>query len=302
MSEQAEYSVFEDIGYVEPKSEEKAALIVKLQAGDYTLSFSSLSAFAISPRAFIAYKLQERKTTAAMQMGEAVHCLVLEPEEFDKRYHVAPEVDGSTKEGKAVWAEIYADFIGDEMPKGFRIDQIKAAALAATGTIVIDGKSASQARARARSVVNNRAARHVLDQITQTETKVDFHFEGIEFKGMIDGHGKGIIADLKNMPDASYQKATGSIWARRLHWQAFGYDAALSGGNTCHIIAIDGNGEVSVHAFSQRNLDAAERQMRRYVTEFKRAVVESVFDASVWNASQEFWLESDMNRHGINYL
>ena len=56
MSEFAD--LFED-GYIEPKAEEKAALIAELQSGNYKLSFSSLSAFAVSPRAFIAYKLQE---------------------------------------------------------------------------------------------------------------------------------------------------------------------------------------------------------------------------------------------------
>jgi hypothetical protein len=303
MKEQEQaYTVFED-GYTEPKQEEKQALIAQLQSGEYTLSFSSLSAFAISPRAFIAYKLQERKSTPAMQMGEAVHCLVLEPEKFDERYFVAPEVNGATKEGKATWAKIYEDFCGP-LPDGAtpKIEEIKAAILAATGTIVIAGKDASEARARARAVVNNRAARYVLDQITHTERRVEFDFQGVKFKGMIDAHGKGIIADLKNMPDATYDRATMAIWGRRLHWQAFGYDAALNGGNACHIIAVDGIGEVSVHRFAQHHLDRAEKQMKEYVYQFKRAVVESIFEPSIWDASQEFWLTTDMNEHGINHL
>jgi hypothetical protein len=44
--------------YVEPKAEEKAAVIAKLQSGDFTLSFSSLEAFSRSPRQFIAYKVK----------------------------------------------------------------------------------------------------------------------------------------------------------------------------------------------------------------------------------------------------
>lgn len=302
MSEQTEsYSIFEDVGFIEPKAEERAELIAKLQKGDFTLSFSSLTAFAISPRSFIAYKLRERKTTAAMQMGEAVHCLILEPDKFDQRYFIAPDVNGATKEGKAAWAKIYEDFVG-EMAEGvsFKIDEIKAAVHAATGTTVIDGKSAAEAKFRARQVVNNRAARHLLEKITRTERKIDFEFEGLNFKGMIDGDGPGCIIDIKNMPDASLNRASGAIWGRRLHWQAFGYDRALGGGNLCHIIAVDGFGEVSVHRFTQSNLDKAEREMKEYIHHFKRAIVESVFDDEVWSSSQEFWLQSMLNEYGIN--
>lgn len=46
------------------------------------------------------------KKTPALILGSAVHCAVLEPSEFGKRYAVAPEVDRRTKEGK----EIYANF------------------------------------------------------------------------------------------------------------------------------------------------------------------------------------------------
>jgi hypothetical protein len=304
MSEQTEslYTVFED-GYTEPKAEEKAALIADLQAGNFTLSFSSLSAFAISPRAFVAYKLQERKETKAMQLGTAVHCLVLEPDEFEKRYFVAPNVNGATKEGKATWAKIYEDFCGP-LPDGAspKIDEIKAAIFAATGTTVLDGATAADAQQRARCVVRNRAARSILDRVTRTEVKVQFEFEGIQFRGMVDGRGPGLIADLKNMPDATYDRATGAIWARRLHWQAFGYDAALGGGHNCHIIAVDPVGEVSVHCFNMKHLDSAERQMKRYVHEFKRCIVESIFEPEIWDASQEYWLTTTMNPEGINYL
>lgn len=303
------FEIFED-GYVEPKQEEKNELIAKLQAGDFTLSFSSLSAFAISPAAFIAYKLQERKTTKAMLLGEVMHFLVLEPdkakeveENSNERYFLAPNVNGATKEGKAVWEKIYADFVG-EPGENFKmkIDDIIAAVKDATGTVIIPGAIYEEAKFRARRIFANRACRSVLNQIDYTEKKIEFDFSGLKFRGVIDAGGHRIIADLKNMPDATLEKATGSIWARRLHWQAFGYDTAIGGGNLCHILAVDGNGETSVHAFNQRNLDAAERQMKRVCGYFKQAVVESLFDPGIWDMSQDFWLRSDMNTHGINYL
>ena len=296
------FELFED-GYVEPKAEEKAALIAQLQSDDYTLSFSSLSAFAISPAAFIAYKLQETKTTKAMLLGELLHCLVLEPEKAGERYFIAPNVNGATKEGKEAWRKIYSDFVcevGDDFK--MKQDDIIAAVKQSTGTTVIPATVNEEAKFRARRILSNRACRAVLDQITHTEKRVNFEFCGINFRGVIDAKGHNIIADLKNMPDATLDKATGSIWSRRLHWQAFGYNEAEGGRNTCHIIAVDGAGETSVHAFNFRHLDSAERQMKRYCTEFKRCIIESFMDAAVWDMSQDCWLKSDMNTHGSNYL
>ena len=170
-----------------------------------------------------------------------------------------------------------------------------------TGTIVLPGKVDAEAKFRARSVLKNTACRYVLDRITQTEISVNWEFCGVNFRGVVDAKGESIIADLKNMPDATLYKAGSAIWSRRLHWQAYGYDRAMGGGNACHIIAVDGNGETSVHCFSDKNLWSAENQLKRYCYEFKRCVLESMFDPTIWDASQEFWLKTDMNTHGINY-
>jgi hypothetical protein len=50
---------------------------------------------------------QEKKTPALI-LGSAVHCAVLEPSEFGKRYAIAPEVDRRTKEGKEIMANFEA--------------------------------------------------------------------------------------------------------------------------------------------------------------------------------------------------
>lgn len=301
MSEQVD--IFDDSAYIEPKAEEKAQLIADLQNGDFTLSFSSMSEFKKSPRAFIAYKVKERKDTAATTLGSAVHCLILEPEKYSERHFIAPDVNGATKEGKAAWEKIYADFVA-EPSEGFKMKQadIIAAVKQSTGVTVLTSKINEEAKFRARSVLKNKACRHILDQITYTEKAVNWEFEGIKFRGFIDAGGPGIIADLKNMPDATLFKAQSTVWSRGLHLQAFGYDRSQGGGNACHILAVDGNGETSVHCFSDRNLWSAERQLQNLCYHFKRAILESMFDPTVWDASQEFWIQSDMNPNGINYL
>ncbi len=52
---------------------------------------------------FITAEIEPPEETPAMQLGTAVHCRCGEPDEFEKRYIVAPKVDRRTNEGKALW-------------------------------------------------------------------------------------------------------------------------------------------------------------------------------------------------------
>jgi hypothetical protein len=306
MEDQNPFWMFDE--YVEPKQAEKDALIEKLIAGDYRLSFSSMSAFAVSPRAFIAYKLQERKTTPAMILGEAVHCKVLEPDMFEKRYFIAPDVNGATVEGKQAWSDVFTDLTGDSFPvnkKGTpqipKIGEIIEMIKGATGITVLPAKTNHDAEYRARMMIRNKACRSIIDMITQTEYDVEWEFCGIKFKGRIDGMSDTIICDIKNMPDATLHAASRAIHSRKLHWQAFCYSQAI-GRRDCYILAVDGNGETSAHMFDNRHHKKAEIELAEYCRIFQETIAESIFDPTVWDMSQDFWLRNENNPTGINYL
>ena len=49
---------------------------------------------------YIDGTLQKDEDSPALIMGKAVHCRILEPQEFGKRYTIAPQIDRRTKEGK----------------------------------------------------------------------------------------------------------------------------------------------------------------------------------------------------------
>jgi len=66
---------------------------------DY-LSYSALKAYAKSPNHYLMYVGREFVETPAMVLGSALHCLVLEPQEWSKRYITAPKFDRRTKAGK----------------------------------------------------------------------------------------------------------------------------------------------------------------------------------------------------------
>lgn len=65
-------------------------------ASDPSLNFSLLKVFNYSPRVFKAvYDYRESQDTQSTILGSAIHCLVLEPEEFHKRYQIElAKVDG----------------------------------------------------------------------------------------------------------------------------------------------------------------------------------------------------------------
>lgn len=81
------------------------------------VSNSMLSLLKQSPRKFYdRYELGKAdKPTEAMIFGSLFHCAVLEPQEVHKRFAMLPNVDGRTKEGKAIKAAFYNESEGKEV-------------------------------------------------------------------------------------------------------------------------------------------------------------------------------------------
>jgi exodeoxyribonuclease VIII len=79
---------------------------------DRPLSYSSLKQFAISPKHFINYRNKPKETTPALTYGQALHCMLLEPSEFNNSFTIMPSVDKRTKEGKEIFAKFEAEAAG----------------------------------------------------------------------------------------------------------------------------------------------------------------------------------------------
>lgn len=56
---------------------------------------------------YVFFNPVEKEQKKAFDIGSAIHCLILEPEKFEKEFTVAPKVDKRTKEGK----EQYLQFL-----------------------------------------------------------------------------------------------------------------------------------------------------------------------------------------------
>jgi hypothetical protein len=273
----------------------KQELINKLSEGDYKLSFSALSAFAVSPRNFIAYKLQERAPTKAMILGEALHVAILQPHLFNILYVSGPEVDATTKEGKKAWLDFLAQHTGIEAEK-MTVAEIKQKVKEASKVTILEKAAIEELKRKQDAVLNNFVCKSFLDRLQVAEVDIpEVIINDIVFRGRVDGLGDDFIIDLKNVPNAQIKRAENEIRGRRLHWQGFIYSYAYDMLKAPYILAVDDDGETSVHKFSNYQLDEAERQIMKLTDAFKRRCFEGSFDPRVWDSSQDFWSQDGIN-------
>ncbi len=186
-----------------------------LENADYhrhsAVSKSHLDLVARSPLHYWARYVDpnrvEPEPTPAMLVGTAVHTHVLELDQWDARYVMAPEgIDRRTKQGKAEW---------------------EAFSVAATGRTVLSRAEADIVMRMARSVFAHPAAAMLLGLAGKAETTWMWTDEasGLECKcrpdWLTDDHR--LIVDLKTTEDASPIGFRKSIANWRYHVQSSWY-------------------------------------------------------------------------------
>jgi PDDEXK-like domain of unknown function (DUF3799) len=248
-------------------------LFRQIRSGELILSHSSFNQFCKSPSHFVAYKLKEKKVTDAMRFGSMVHCLVLEPGEFDSRYAIAPECDKRTKKGKAIWGE-FTETIKD-------------------GVEIVKHNDFTDAERIARNILRNDSSAWVFDQIGHTEVGIEWKYKSLNWRGFIDGIGdeQGIIVDLKILADASPRKVENYIKYEGVGRQAVHYLR----GSRCpdykyFIVAADRFGGVSVTNIGKGVLNICREEIDYYITQFKKCVF-----LEKWDSSFDFFQPAGIN-------
>lgn len=134
----------------------------------------------------------DEKESAAMLLGELVHCLVLEPDELLNRYIGAINVDRRTKAGK----ELYAEFLKE-----------------ADGRIVVDQDMFEKAAHMATNVIGQKIPESALKGcLIERSLAWRDDESGLTFKCRPDAYNpdNGVVVDLKTTKDASYRGMQGS--------------------------------------------------------------------------------------------
>jgi exodeoxyribonuclease VIII len=256
------------------------------------LSYSALKAFAKSPNHYLQYVQREFQETNAMKQGSALHCLVLEPEDFADRYIVAPEIDRRTKGGKAE----YAAFLE-----------------AAGEKTVLTADQAEAVFKMTDAITSHRKATYLLKG-KFAEAPVAGNIHGIDFRGIVDAWDEHDIVDVKTTTDASpegFRKAASNF---DYHLQAAIYKRITKRQNF-YWIAVESAApyNVAVYEPTQESLEAAEAYLHELVERFKAWDGEPVgygeniyeLDLPPWHPAMRAWNqpvkpELDTNDNNFN--
>lgn len=151
----------------------------------------------------------EEDRTAALIEGTAFHCLVLEPDLFDKRFYIAPDIRRGTKEWKK----------HEE---------------AAEGRIILKKSERDNIQGIADAVRNHRQAASLLERATYKECTVLWEDPGtgIKCRGRLDllglEPGNELMVDFKKAKDASPRAFNKAVFNYRYDCQSGMYTDGLA--------------------------------------------------------------------------
>lgn len=272
----------EEVLIIEDRQSKIDQLISDLMSGAKTLSFSSLKAFKNSPSDFIDYCFREKKQTEAMLLGTLIHCLVLEPAEFEKRYTVLDDEAKCIEISGADWQDE-----GKKPRSTKKYKEWKAEFMANCEGEIIPLKAFQQAAIIAGNITHNKAAKKVLSLCPNREVKIEWKYKNFGFKGYYDGGGEKVRCDIKKVPDASPRAAQRTIIQMWYHGQAAMYLTAEKVMLPFYIICADAKGGVSVHKLDKSLIEQGLEDYSDIVDKFNECLLKENF-----NESYDFWAES----------
>lgn len=181
------------------------------------LSRSELWWFHRSPEYFKYRREHPSEPTSALLFGQVAHKLLLEPDDFDKDFAVAPAVDRRTKEGKAIWQAFVDDSVGKT---------------------VVDAAMYEQAA----EMADIARANPLVAELLKGKHEEPFFWTdpdtGIECKARLDSwhrdeNGVPVIVDYKTSTDASYKAFQRDVQSYGYYFQAAMYSEGLIRNDLC---------------------------------------------------------------------
>ena len=181
------------------------------------LSRSELWQFHKSAEWFKYKRDHPSEPTPALLFGQVAHKLLLEPEDFDTDFAVAPVVDKRTKAGKEAWEQFCAD---------------------ADGKTVLDAATYEQCMA----MVSAARFNPLVNELLKGQHEEPFFWTdpdtGVQCKARLDSwhrdeNGVPVIVDYKTALDASYRGFQRDVEKWGYYFQAAMYSEALIQNGLC---------------------------------------------------------------------
>lgn len=186
------------------------------------LSYSSLKAFQKSPQHFVRYMTEKKQPTPAMEFGNMVDCLILTPDEFDKKFVSIPE--GLKKPSIT---QINAKNPSDETI--IQVQKWNAWAEENKGKKWVSADDIAEAKMLAEKTFKNEKAAELLSRVVSTQHKIEWRDPEtfLPMVGYIDAVGDTFIADLKTASSGDPETFARQAYDMGYHIQCGAYLEAM---------------------------------------------------------------------------
>lgn len=261
------------------------------------LSFSSLKAFGKSPKHFIQYKLEKFEPTPAMKFGTLVHAAILEPDKFDNDFVVCSSEPTTDKQ--IAFAQylinIGKDYTPDNVEFAYRnnypkgnpdklFEELKEYIdLSIEGKNIITLDEKNHAKSLRDEAWSNKASKWLLNEISGTEYKIKWKYKEWDIVSVVDGFGDSLFLDIK-VTDSDPETFARQIYKMQNYTQVAMYDMAFKSigkpKKDKFFLGIDKFGNISVNKVEQDYIYYGERQFKKWVHDFEKAILFKSFKKS----------------------
>jgi hypothetical protein len=278
---------------IEQESSEFVELMKKMQSKELTLSYSSLKAFAKSPRNFIKYKLQKKTPQSESQIfGSLCDCLLTTPEKFDELYIIVDSIPNT--ENQIGFCQGLIEGMTPEDSKKANNPRGDAKELAnlyapyceaiKKGKAIITSKLKEEATAIVDNLKKSDFVMQFIDSCTSFQNKREWTYNGWKFIGFTDAEGHNIIIDFKYSRDADPDKFERDIQNYDYFMQMGMYLDSVEGIPECYFIVYDKSFNFSVIKVDYSYLNYGIRKYKYLV-----AKLEDCINNNRWSESYNFW-------------
>ena len=233
---------------------------------DRPLSYSSLKEFAKSPSHYIQYVFNPREQSKEMNLGSAIHTMILEMENFGKKFAVAPSVDRRTKEGKDKWEE-FASTVGDKS--------------------ILSVDDNATAHEIVTKLFRDKSAKDFLNKDGHVEKEWRKELFGLPFRGFMDKETDDYVIEIKTTSDGEPKTFIHDFMKRKYYMQAAIYHAVTGKDIRYLVIETKPPYNYFISEISQEYLDYGLEEVSKLCSRFDECLV-----LNAWSAGYEFMSDS----------
>jgi exodeoxyribonuclease VIII len=188
-----------------------------------------------------------------MRRGRLIHKLVLEADEFNKEFAIAPTCDRRTKVGKDLWHDFEFFCTNNNITP-------------------VTQQEYNEADSVARAIEKNPVSRNLLRSCRHFEQHIEGDIYGVEFHGYVDAMGD-VLVDLKTTQNAEPDAFNRTVMSNKYYLQAAIY-SRLTGIERFMFIAAEtaSPNNVAVYELSSDWLEIGEHHLETYIKQFKQWV------------------------------